>query len=265
MAYYFKQEALEIDVYHYPTIGSTNTTAKTLATESVTDQPFVVISEEQTAGRGRYDRPFYSPEKSGIYFTIGFKANDVADNVGLITTAAAVAVSQAINELYDITPQIKWVNDLFINGKKICGILTEGVYSMETGQIEELFVGIGINIGEPKTAFPDELQHIAGSIIGKHQNTVNRAELVAVINRDFFQILKQMHSREFLKTYRDQCFIIGQPIEYSLQGQTYSGTAVDIDNNANLLVKRDDGTMDTLYYGEVTLHKNPKTEENYEK
>lgn len=265
LAYYFKQEALDINVYYYPTIGSTNTTAKTLATESVTDQPFVVISEEQTAGRGRYDRPFYSPEKSGIYFTIRFKANDVADNVGLITTAAAVAVSQAITELYDITPQIKWVNDLFINGKKICGILTEGVYSMETGQIEELFVGIGINIGEPKTSFPDELQHIAGSIIGDNQNTVNRAELVSVINREFFQILKQMHSREFLKAYRDQCFIIGQPIEYSLQGQTYSGTAVDIDNNANLLVKRDDGTMDTLYYGEVTLHKNSKTEANYEK
>lgn len=265
LAYYFKQQGLDLNIHYYPTIGSTNTVAKTLATEAATEQPFVVVSEEQTAGRGRYDRPFYSPEKSGIYFTIRFKVSDVAENVGLITTAAAVAVSKAITELYGVEPKIKWVNDLFINGKKICGILTEGVYSMESGQIEELFVGIGVNIGEPKTLFPDELRHIAGSIVGQSQNPVNRAELISIISREFFQILNKIESREFLNTYREQCFILGQPIAYTVQGQTYSGTAIDIDDNANLMVKRDDGRMDTLYYGEVTLHKNNETGENNER
>jgi BirA family biotin operon repressor/biotin-[acetyl-CoA-carboxylase] ligase len=154
----------------YKTIDSTNAEAKRRISDAPSPEelPFgnIIIAEEQTSGRGRRGRNFHSPLGGSIYISFILKPYGNIENSLMITIAAALAVCKAIEKVADPTqtPKIKWVNDIFIDNKKICGILTEAVSDIESGQIETIVLGIGININIPKEAFPKEIVDIAGSL-----------------------------------------------------------------------------------------------------
>ena len=154
-------QALELLVYK--TLGSTNQEAKKLALEGAKTKT-VIISEEQTKGRGRMGRLFYSPPKSGIYLSLVLRPDVAAQDAVLLTTGAAVGVCRAIKKVTGIDTQIKWVNDIYLGERKIVGILTEAVTNFENGQFEFVIIGIGVNFKMPETALPKELEDIVGAL-----------------------------------------------------------------------------------------------------
>ena len=145
-------------VYTYDSVGSTNDIAKDLG-KSGTKQALIIASE-QTKGRGRRGRSFFSPNGSGIYMSILLRPEHSSDIIPLLTTASAVAVSKAIKSVTNINTSIKWINDLYINFKKVCGILCEASFTSDN-KLDFIIVGIGININEPNGGFPEELSNIA--------------------------------------------------------------------------------------------------------
>lgn len=249
-------------------IDSTNTYAKRLLAEGNNNyHQAIFIAEKQTAGRGRIGRTFVSPEKSGIYFTVIYAPKIGIKEPARLTACSAVAVSRAIKKLYQYQPQIKWINDIFAGGKKICGIGTEGITNFESGQIEAAIIGIGINLKQDKKAFSGELEKTVGSLEEAFKTDgitahFNRAQIAAEIIGQVFEILEEdakspVNHKAIIKEYRDASLLIGKTITvFPLIGDqksSYKATAIDIDNNAGLIVKLADGTIRTLNSGEVTL------------
>lgn len=237
----------------------------------------VIVAEKQTAGRGRSGRTFVSPARTGIYLTVIYAPKGGITDPAKITAFSAVAVCRAIKKLYDIQPSIKWINDIFYKGKKICGILTEGTTNFETGIIEAAVIGIGVNIEDNAEAFGGELSKVAGGLLGgtaareggpntkaggtrptgtPSTRSVTRAQLAAQIAGETLQILSEP-ANSVIKEYKALSFIIGREVEVhtlidSTQG-IYKATAVDIDQNAALVVQLPDGTRRSLISGEVSL------------
>ena len=217
----------------------------------------VIVAEKQTAGRGRSGRTFISPAKTGIYLTVIYAPEGGITNPAKITAFSAVAVCRAIKKLYDIQPSIKWINDIFYNGKKICGILTEGTTNFETGIIEAAVIGIGVNIEENAEAFGGELSKVAGGLFAREESSkITRAQLAAQIAGETLQVLSEP-ADSVIEEYKSLSFIIGRQVEVhtlidSSQG-IYKATAIDIDQNAALVVQLPDGTKKTLISGEVSL------------
>ena len=227
----------------------------------------VIVAEKQTAGRGRSGRTFVSPAKTGIYLTVIYAPKGGITDPAKITAFSAVAVCRAIKKLYNIQPSIKWINDIFYNGKKICGILTEGTTNFETGIIEAAVIGIGVNIEENAEAFGGELSKVAGGLFAREEGTgapddtpstrsVTRAQLAAQIAGETLQVLSEP-AETVIQEYKALSFIIGREVEVhtlidSAQG-IYKAKAVDIDQNAALVVQLPDGTKKTLISGEVSL------------
>ena len=249
---FLKDEFNEIPITVYKTINSTNTEAKILATSNA-KHGTVILSEEQTNGRGRMGRNFYSPAESGIYMSIILKPNlNIADSV-LITTATAVAVCLAIDKFTKFESKIKWVNDIFINDKKVCGILTEAVTDVESGTINSVIVGIGLNV---KTElFPTEIKDIAGSIFNSNDNSFIRNQLAAEIINNVLSMCNKLEDRNFLKIYKERSMIIGEKIRYSKNNQWFEGYAEDIDDFGGLVVFHDDGYKEILHSGEISVRK----------
>lgn len=256
---HLKDPSLAGRIHVFRTVESTNLTAKKMALDGA---PFgtVVISEEQTKGRGRMGRSFYSPPEGGIYMSFILKPRlDMAKSV-LITTAASVAVCNAIEAVAGITCRIKWVNDIYIGEKKICGILTEAVSDFESGSIESIVCGIGINYS---TVFPEELSAIAGSLFEKQSGKgVSRNRLIAEVINQVLNIYDVMESKEFIEDYKTRSFVLGKEILIipTVRPDTerdlttgIQGTAIDIDGNGGLVVRYRDGSTGTLNSGEISI------------
>ena len=224
----------KINILVFDEIDSTSTYAR--QNISALPLPSIIISDSQTAGRGRHGNSFYSPQNTGLYMTVVFEA---PQNCGLLTPKAAVAVCKVL-EANGIHPKIKWVNDLFFNSKKVCGILTE-LFSSEGQNI--VSVGIGINLKTEK--FPDDLP-MAGSI-GFECNKTELAKETAL------RLLSDMSDSEIISEYRKRLFILGKNITFTKNGEIYSATAVDINQNCNLIVKHADGSYETLSSGEISI------------
>jgi BirA family biotin operon repressor/biotin-[acetyl-CoA-carboxylase] ligase len=234
-------------------VTSTNTVLKEWAVNGAPEGT-ILIAEEQTGGRGRMGRPFYSPAKTGIYMSILLRpALGLEDSV-LLTTSAAVAVSNAIEEVTGCQTKIKWVNDIYINDKKVCGILTEGSVCLEGGGLEYCIVGIGINVSRPEGDFPGNLKQTADGIFSNRKDSIGlRSQLTATIINNFWKYYKNSFHDDILKEYRNRSLIIGKEIEV-LSGDTLGqATAVDIDSRARLIIRYPDGTQKTLTSGEVSI------------
>lgn len=254
---YLSESTSSLPLHVYKTLDSTNLAAKRLALEGVSHGT-VVISNEQTKGRGRLGRDFYSPPSSGIYLTILLKPNfDLSKSV-LITTASSVAVCKAIEKVCGVESQIKWVNDVYINGEKICGILTEAITDFETGAIEYIASGIGINCHIPETGFPDEIKNKAGAI----QSSFSRNELAAEVINQMMAIYEDIESRNFITEYKKRSMVLGKDIQvvkhYSKQPTTQTSdaqtaVAIDIDNDGGLIVEYEDGSREVLNTGEISI------------
>ncbi len=251
---FLNDEYKNIPITVYKTIDSTNTQAKSEAMNNAINGT-VIISEEQTKGRGRFGRDFFSPTQSGIYMSIILKPNlNVTDSV-LITTAAAVAVSNAIKKSTNKMPQIKWVNDIYINNKKVCGILTEAVIDFESGTVGSVIVGIGLNVKTKEKEFPKELQDIAGSIFYGEENYCIRNQLAAEIINQVLCLCGNLENKQFLKTYKERSMILGENIIYNKNNVWNEGYALDIDEYGGLIIINSDGQKETLHSGEVSIKK----------
>lgn len=248
---YLRNEYREIPLKVYKSVGSTNTEAKLMIMKNA-EHGTVILAEEQLSGKGRMGRSFYSPSESGIYMSIILKPILNMNDSVLITTAAAVAVSLAIEKITGIITQIKWVNDIYLNDKKICGILTEAVTDMESGTISSIVVGIGLNV---KTeAFPEDAGS-AGSIFKTNENKFIRNQLSAEIINNILSILNNISSRDFIEIYKERSMILGERVRYCKDNQWFEGYAQDIDQNGALIVFHDDGHKEILNSGEITLRR----------
>jgi len=234
-------------------VTSTNTILRELASKGA-PEGFVLAAEEQTAGKGRMGRGFHSPACHGVYFSLLLRPGAHTGDATLITSAAAVAAAQAIEEVTGVRVGVKWVNDLFLGDKKVCGILTEAAFSMESGTIESAVLGIGINITRPEEGFPGTLKEVATSLaeraIGK-DNERNR--LIAATLDNFWGYYKDLNSRRFLDEYRARSIILGKEI-YVVSGDVKkTALALEIDNDCGLIVRYANGETTTLSSGEVSI------------
>lgn len=254
------------EVLAFDEIDSTNLEAKRQTADKELNR-VLFVAGRQTAGRGRMGRTFVSPANSGIYFSLVYKPVAGIKNPAFLTAAAAVAVSRAIKSLYGEDCKIKWVNDVFLNGKKICGILTEGVTNFETGTIDVAIVGIGINVRN--CGFDEELSKVAGSVEeiiareGKTVPKVSRNQIVSeVISNllkiyDFYFADDKQEIKKTMDEYRKRSLLTGlkvcvNPIA-GLEGKIYKAKVLDVTDEAELLVLTEDGIQKKLFSGEVSL------------
>jgi BirA family biotin operon repressor/biotin-[acetyl-CoA-carboxylase] ligase len=212
----------------------------------------VLIALEQTDGRGRMGRSFYSPVSSGIYFSLVLRPKLMLEDALLITTATAVAVSQAIDTVAGVASRIKWVNDIYIGDKKVCGILTEASLNFESGSLEYAIVGIGINIETQD--FPEEINKVAGSLFcEKPTGSPITSILVAEVLNNMAKCMNTLTDQAFLDEYRRRSFLIGKDIIVLRGKEILNAKAIDIDTRARLVVEYEDGTVEALNSGEVSV------------
>ena len=214
-----------------------------------TKTPLVVISDSQKAGHGRYGRPFASPVGGGIYISILLDNDDPDFNPGLLTTATAIAVTRTIEKLVHARCEIKWVNDVLVDGKKIVGILTEGVADLETQLIKHVIVGTGINYLTDPSEFPEEIRQRAGSLRRYTLDSgVSRNAFIANYLNEFFSLYQNYKAASFMVEYRAHSNTIGKDVTINRSGQTSEGHVATIDNQGRLVLS----SGETLASGEVT-------------
>lgn len=236
----------------YKTVDSTNTQAKLLAAQGAADGT-VVIADMQTCGRGRMGRSFYSPGLSGIYLSEILRPGLSASDSLIITAGAAVAVCRAIEAVTGVSAQIKWVNDILIGGKKVCGILTEAAMDLESETLEYLVVGIGINVRPCKDGFPKELAGIATALEEHTQGkTIRRNRLIAALIDELDKIYTQ-HQGSFILEYKTRSMLIGKAVSVICGDARQTATVLDIDDCGRLVIRGEDGKIKTLSSGEISI------------
>ena len=229
-----------------PTIGSTNTAVK----EQYAARPhgFALLAEAQTGGRGRLGRQFSSPAGTGVYLSVLLHPTLPLSHIQFVTIAAAVAVAAAVEQTAGFAPSLKWVNDVLMDGRKLCGILTEATIEGETGAVSALVVGIGVNVCPPAGGFPPELDGVAGA--------PRRAALAAAILSHFeraYALLEQGQQAELLARYRSRLCCIGRPVTVIGAAGRYEALCTGLDENGHLLVRDADGQERILSSGEISI------------
>lgn len=229
---------------------STNTLVKERANES--NEGLVIVAGEQTAGRGRMGRSFFSPGDSGVYMSLLLKPEIKPEDAVQITTAAAVSVCKALEKLGVQDSKIKWVNDIYINNRKVCGILTESSFNSGNGMLDFAVLGVGINIYESEEGFPDEIKDIAGAVFSRRKGDLRNKFIAEFINA-FFEFYNVLSSKKHMKEYKEKSFVLGKEINIIQSENIRSGKAIDIDENCNLVVELPDGNAEKLYSGEISV------------
>ena len=249
--------AEDIPVYYYDKVTSTNDKAREIAADHNPARA-LVAANCQTSGRGRIGRVFASPAGKGLYMSIILRPSFDMSRSVLVTTAASVAVVRALEKLYDIHPKIKWVNDIYLDGKKITGILTEAVTDFESGQIESLIVGIGVNCFESSAA---EKEASSYGFIG---GSISRNTLAAQIVNEFMPIADNIEDRSFIEDYREHSNGIGRSVLVYKAGslgdpdaRPLRAKATGIAENGGLIIVHEDGPLkgetEILTSGEISI------------
>lgn len=236
-------------------VDSTNLRAKALAAQGEAEGA-VVVAEAQTAGRGRMGRAFYSPSRDGFYLSILLRPSIPATQALCLTTAAAVAVCQALETVCGLSPKIKWVNDVLVEGKKVCGILTEAQVNLENGELDYAVVGIGINVELPEGGYPPELASIAGALYPRGGVPDGLRNRLAAGVLDHFYRQYRAPAQAHLADYRARSGVLGKAILVMDPGLGSApprpATALAIQDDFGLLVEFQDGTRQVLSSGEVS-------------
>lgn len=260
-----------LEIHVMDSIDSTNKEAKRLAIGEP-DNVQLIVANQQTEGRGRLGRSFYSPADTGVYMSFLFRPSFTIDKAPLATCAAAVAVTKAIRTVTGKQCQIKWVNDVYYNDKKICGILTEGVTGIESRKLDYIIVGIGIN------CHPADLSAKAGSRAGDLGGGLTRNQLVARIADELLPLISKLDPDVFMPYYSEHSMVLGKKIRIFKGGfdgaspeeaeepapsegamtALKSGalaTAVNITKDGGLVVAYEDGRKETLTSGEISIRR----------
>ncbi|MCL1810185.1 MAG: biotin--[acetyl-CoA-carboxylase] ligase [Clostridiales bacterium] len=242
-------------IYTYKTLESTNKTAKQKSFEGVPNGT-VILAEGQTHGRGRLGRNFFSPVGKGLYMSFIIRPEFDSSKSLLVTTAASVAVCRAIKKVCGLETQIKWVNDIFFEGRKICGILTEAISNFESGQIDAVIIGIGINCRISQEDMPEEIRETAGSLAGN----IPRNRLAAEIVNEIMGIMRDFNEEglypEHIDEYRRRSMVLRKNVRVyrNIKSDEYlNATAIDISDEGGLIVIYSDGRKDTLTTGEISI------------
>ena len=242
-----------LEPIYYATVDSTNTEAKRQAMAGAREG-LVVLAEEQTGGRGRLGRTFVSPSGTGVYFTILLHPALPLTHIQYATLAAAVAVTQAVSDTAGFTPEIKWVNDVLMQGRKLNGTLTEAVIEGESGTVSSLIVGIGINL-RPNPAWPEEVRRVAGAI-SDFGPVPRRAALIASVLTHFeqaYSLVEQGREGELVALYRERLCCIGRKITVVSPLEKYEAECVGLDGEGHLLIRTADGAETALSTGEISI------------
>lgn len=250
IAKYIANDAIRIE--YRDKVTSTNTVLKEMA-EGGESEGLLLVAAEQTAGKGRRGRSFLSPNGTGAYFSLLLKPRLKPTDSLLITTCAAVAVARAVEKHAGGKTAIKWVNDVYRNGKKICGILTEASFDMEGGGLAWAVLGIGINMYFPDGSLPDELKEKVGAVFDTDAFTADdMSKIVADTVNGFMEEYAHLTDKRFLADYRSRSYLDGKSIFVIKGEKQYAATAVGIDDDFRLLVRYPDGATEWLSSGEVS-------------
>lgn len=258
----------------FKTIDSTNTEAKRMLNSCSNSELLhgtLLFAEHQSAGRGRFSRNFYSPEGAGLYFSLIFypsirvKDNREAPDPSLYTAISAVVICRCLQEL-GFAPKIKWVNDIYLNGKKICGILSEGIIDMETSSVQAVIIGIGLNVKDSN--FPPELKNKAGSLFSetlslsgkagipfKEVSSFSRNALASSIISRLIEALYGLHSQsKLMEEYKSLSLLTGKKVKVlPFVGSPYEALVLGISDLGHLIMETKDGKKNELVSGEVSL------------
>lgn len=247
---FLKKPQAEIRIFDE--ISSTNLEARRMAVSGQAGHGSFVVAMEQTAGRGRRGRAFYSPKGSGIYLSVLLEPHETLEGSLLITAAAATAVYKAVRDVCGVELGIKWVNDLYKADRKVCGILTEAVTDFESGNIEFAIVGIGLNLYVVEDQLPEELREVAGGIYEDIQSAsgADRNRLTAQIVN---YLLEETEELKLSEEYIKHNIVPGREIMIIDNKRSRSARALSICPDGKLLVQEADGTRSKLSFGEVSL------------
>lgn len=232
-------------------VESTNQTLRERA-ERGEEAGLFFLARSQTKGRGRLGRSFFSPKDAGLYMSLLLRPEKVdAEKATRYTTLAAVAVCDAIEETTDLQPEVKWVNDVLVNGRKVCGVLTEASIGLENRLVEYLVVGVGVNLYEPQEGVPDELADIVGHVFSERKGNGRNLFAATFVNA-FMKRLSQDEETVY-HAYRSRLTAIGEIVEASFpNGATERARIIDVDQDYRLIVEYLDGRRDRLLSGEVS-------------
>ena len=249
---FLKPEYRDLDLTVLPTAPSTNALVREKANQG-RPEGCVIVACEQTDGRGRYGRQFFSPIDSGVYLSLLLRPTAYSpQQATCLTAAAAAAMCQAIEAVTGQQPGIKWVNDIFLHGKKVCGILTEAAVGLETGALDYMVLGAGVNLYPPVKGFPEEIRPIAGSVLERSCPEAKNRLVGEFLNR-FWDFYTHPECRTYLEDYRARSLAIGRNVTVLSNGQAVSAYAYGIDDDFRLLVRYDSGKTEALSYGEIRI------------
>ena len=249
---FLKPEYRDLDLTVLPTAPSTNALVREKANQG-RPEGCVIVACEQTDGRGRYGRQFFSPIDSGVYLSLLLRPTAYSpQQATCLTAAAAAAMCQAIEAVTGQQPGIKWVNDIFLHGKKVCGILTEAAVGLETGALDYMVLGAGVNLYPPVKGFPEEIQPIAGSVLERSCPEAKNRLVGEFLNR-FWDFYTHPECRTYLEDYRSRSLAIGQNVTVLSAGRAVSAYAYGIDDDFRLLVRDENGDTEALSYGEIRI------------
>lgn len=235
----------------YDELESTNALMRRRAAEGA-GEGLVITANRQTAGRGRMGRSFFSPDGTGVYMSLLLRPDLKPESSVLITTAAAVAVCRALDSLGARGSAIKWVNDVFFNGKKVCGILTEAGFSGKNGCVDYAVLGVGINLFPPKDGFPEDIKNIAGAVFNSEE-CGKREKFIAFFLNEFYSFYENLEKKPHCREYAERNFAVGKKVDVFSGGSVKKAEVTGIDDDCCLLVRYENGETGKLNSGEISI------------
>lgn len=244
----------DMSIEVHEVVTSTNDLAK-IYQVTHPQQSHLIIAKKQTKGRGRYGKSFHSSIANGLYMSVLIPIKDIdIENIPLITIATATAMSEAIEELYSKTLAIKWVNDLFFEGKKVSGILCEAISDLESRSISSVVIGLGLNLAGGFDQADEQVQSVAGTLFGEQlPKDFNYNELISLYLNKLLIYINHLEKREFIPYYSNHLLGINTKVSYQSNGQWYEGIIRGINHQGHLLVEHEDEEIIELFGQEIHL------------
>jgi len=248
------------EILYLDEVDSTNSYLKRLAASGA-EHGTVVIANSQTGGRGRMGRGFVSQPGKGVFFSVLLRPSTAPPEIAALTAFSAVAVCEAISAILcsagiaPVPPQIKWVNDIIMGDKKVCGILSEMSMEAETGRVDYIVIGAGVNVHYRAEDFPEEIRSKATSLAMLSDEPVSRAKLAAALIDAFARMVGQCFTRSeaYVARYRELCATVGRDILVLRGDERHPAHALGINDDCGLTVRYPDGREETLHYGETSI------------
>lgn len=249
---YLPSEYQNMDIRVERETESTNAAVREYAEQGM-QEGFLLVAGEQTKGRGRYGRTFFSPQGTGVYFSLLLRPKGVLVQQGTgLTAMAAVAMCEAVKELSGKPTGIKWVNDIYVNGKKVCGILTEASMGLESGRLDYVILGVGVNVYPPETGFPESLIDKAGVVFDEMQDDMKN-RLIALFLENFGAYYLKQSEKSYIEKYKEYSLVTGKQIQVLSEYGKREAYVLGIDDDCRLLVEYENGERATLSCGEISI------------